>query len=62
MGLSVYMLYVTASKTAAHSGSASFAFSTWGFDTKVTIWTGIVGIAVLSLATRRERMQGDPAV
>jgi SSS family solute:Na+ symporter len=46
MGLSVYMLYVTPSKTAAHFGSASFAFSTWGFDTKVTIWTGAVGLVV----------------
>ncbi len=45
MGLSVYMLYVTPSKTAAHFGSASFAFSTWGFNTKMTIWTGIVGVA-----------------
>ena len=27
-------------------GSASFAFSTWGFDTKVTIWTGAVGLVV----------------
>ncbi len=44
MGLSVYMLYVTSSKTATHFGSASFAFSTWGFNTKVTIWTGIVGL------------------
>jgi SSS family solute:Na+ symporter len=45
MGLSIYMLYVTPSKTAAHFGSASFAFKTWGFDTKVTIWTGIIGLA-----------------
>ena len=45
MGLSVYMLYVTPSKTATHFGSASFAFSTWGFHTSVTIWTGIVGVA-----------------
>jgi solute:Na+ symporter, SSS family len=44
MGLSVYMLYVTPGKTSAHFGSASFAFKTWGFDTKVTIWTGIVGL------------------
>jgi solute:Na+ symporter, SSS family len=44
MGLSVYMLYVTKSTTAAHFGSASFALSTWGFHTKVTIWTGIVGV------------------
>jgi solute:Na+ symporter, SSS family len=44
MGLSVYMLYVTTSTTAAHFGSASFALSTWGFHTKVTIWTGIVGV------------------
>jgi SSS family solute:Na+ symporter len=52
MGLSIYMLYVTPSKTAAHFGSASFAFSTWGFNTKVTIWTGIVGlIANLIVAT-----------
>jgi solute:Na+ symporter, SSS family len=52
MGLSVYMLYVTPSKTAAHFGSASFAFSTWGFNTKLTIWTGIVGlIANLIVAT-----------
>jgi solute:Na+ symporter, SSS family len=52
MGLSIYMLYVTSSKTAAHFGSASFAFSTWGFDTKVTIWTGIVGLlANLLVAT-----------
>ena len=52
MGLSVYMLYVTPSKTAAHFGSASFAFKTWGFDTKITIWTGIVGlIANLIVAT-----------
>lgn len=52
MGLSVYMLYVTASKTAAHFGSASFAFKTWGFDTKMTIWTGIVGlVANLIVAT-----------
>jgi solute:Na+ symporter, SSS family len=52
MGLSVYMLYVTPSKTASHFGSASFAFSTWGFHTKVTIWTGIVGVlANLVVAT-----------
>jgi SSS family solute:Na+ symporter len=52
MGLSVYMLYVTPGKTAAHFGSASFAFSTWGFDTKVTIWTGIIGlVANLIVAT-----------
>jgi SSS family solute:Na+ symporter len=44
MGLSVYMLYVTPGKTTDHFGSASFALSTWGFDTKVTIWTGIVGL------------------
>ncbi|HLX50685.1 MAG TPA: sodium:solute symporter [Streptosporangiaceae bacterium] len=44
MGLSIYMLYVTPGKTTAHFGSASFAFSTWGFHTKVTIWTGIVGV------------------
>jgi SSS family solute:Na+ symporter len=52
MGLSVYMLYVTPSKTAAHFGSASFAFKTWGFDTKMTIWTGIIGLlANLVVAT-----------
>lgn len=44
MGLSIYMLYVTPSKTAAHFGSASFMFKTWGFHTKMTIWTGIVGL------------------
>ncbi len=52
MGLSIYMLYVTPSKTAAHFGSASFALSTWGLNTKLTIWTGIVGvIANLIVAT-----------
>jgi SSS family solute:Na+ symporter len=52
MGLSIYMLYVTPGKTTAHFGSASFAFSTWGFNTKLTIWTGIVGlIANLVVAT-----------
>jgi len=52
MGLSVYMLYVTPSKTSAHFGSASFAFSSWGFDTKMTIWTGIIGVlANLIVAT-----------
>ncbi len=52
MGLSIYMLWVTPSKTAAHFGSASFAFKTWGFDTKMTIWTGIVGLlANLIVAT-----------
>jgi SSS family solute:Na+ symporter len=45
MGLSVYMLYVTKSLTAHHFGSASFALSTWGFHTKMTIWTGLVGVA-----------------
>jgi solute:Na+ symporter, SSS family len=45
MGLSVYMLYVTRSTTASHFGSASFALSTWGLHTKVTIWTGIIGVA-----------------
>jgi len=45
MGLSVYMLYVTTSPTASHFGSASFAFSTWGLHTKMTIWTGIIGVA-----------------
>jgi SSS family solute:Na+ symporter len=45
MGLSVYMLYVTKSTTATHFGGASFALSTWGFHTKMTIWTGIVGLA-----------------
>jgi SSS family solute:Na+ symporter len=44
MGLSVYMLYVTKSATAGHFGSASFALSTLGLHTKVTIWTGIVGV------------------
>jgi SSS family solute:Na+ symporter len=71
MGLSVYMLYVTPSKTATHFGSASFAFSTWGFDTKVTIWTGIVGVlanlivaaALTPLLTRlpRGRDETSPA-
>jgi SSS family solute:Na+ symporter len=52
MGLSIYMLYVTPSKTSAHFGSASFAFSTWGFNTKMTIWTGIIGVlANLIVAT-----------
>lgn len=52
MGLSVYMLYITPGKTTAHFGSASFAFSSWGFNTKLTIWTGIVGvIANLVVAT-----------
>jgi SSS family solute:Na+ symporter len=52
MGLSIYMLYVTPGKTTAHFGSASFAFSTWGISTKLTIWTGIVGlIANLIVAT-----------
>jgi solute:Na+ symporter, SSS family len=52
MGLSVWMLYVTKSATAAHFGSASFALSRWGLRTKVTIWTGIVGvIANLVVAT-----------
>jgi len=46
MGLSVYMLYVTKSLTANHFGGASFALSTWGFHTKLTIWTGLVGVAV----------------
>jgi SSS family solute:Na+ symporter len=45
MGLSVYMLYVTKSTTATHFGSASFALSTLGLHTKMTIWTGIVGVA-----------------
>jgi solute:Na+ symporter, SSS family len=44
MGLSVYMLYVTPGKTTTHFGSASFAFSTWGLHTSLTIWTGIVGV------------------
>lgn len=52
MGLSVYMLYITPSKTATHFGSASFALSSWGIDTKMTIWTGIVGVvANLVVAT-----------
>jgi len=52
MGLSVWMLYVTKSATAAHFGSASFALSRWGLHTKVTIWTGIVGVvANLVVAT-----------
>jgi len=52
MGLSVYMLYITPSTTTAHFGSASFAFSSWGIDTKMTIWTGIVGVvANLVVAT-----------
>jgi SSS family solute:Na+ symporter len=52
MGLSIYMLWVTPGKTTAHFGSASFAFSTWGFHTKMTIWTGIVGVlANLIVAT-----------
>jgi solute:Na+ symporter, SSS family len=52
MGLSVYMLYVTPGKTATHFGSASFAFSTWGLHTSLTIWTGIVGVvANLVVAT-----------
>ncbi|MBO0834639.1 MAG: sodium:solute symporter, partial [Actinobacteria bacterium] len=45
MGLSVYMLYVTKSPTANHFGGASFPLSTWGFNTKVTVWTGLVGVA-----------------
>ena len=44
MGLSVYMLWVTPGKTTAHFGSASFMISTWGFHTKMTIWTGLVGV------------------
>ncbi len=52
MGLSVYMLYVTPSATTAHFGNASFALSTWGLHTKMTIWTGIVGVvANLVVAT-----------
>ena len=52
MSLSIYMLYVTPGKTTTHFGSASFAFSTWGFNTKMTIWTGIVGLlANLIVAT-----------
>jgi len=52
MGLSVYMLYITPSTTTAHFGSASFAFSSWGIHTKMTIWTGIVGVlANLVVAT-----------
>jgi SSS family solute:Na+ symporter len=52
MALSLYMLYVTPGKTGAHFGSASFAFKTWGFDTKMAIWTGIVGVvANLIVAT-----------
>ena len=52
MGLSVYMLYVTPGKTTSHFGSASFALSTWGFNTTATIWTGIVGVvANLVVAT-----------
>lgn len=46
MGLSVYMLWVTPGKTTAHFGSASYPLSQLGFDTKITIWTGIVGIIV----------------
>jgi len=46
MGLSVYMLWITPSKTAAHFGGASFALSHLGLDTKATIWTGIVGLVV----------------
>ena len=45
MGLSVWMLWVTSSPTAAHFGSSSFPLSKWGLDTDVTIWTGIVGLA-----------------
>jgi SSS family solute:Na+ symporter len=45
MGLSIYMLYVTPGKTTSHFGSASFALSTWGLNTKMTIWTGIIGVA-----------------
>jgi SSS family solute:Na+ symporter len=66
MGLSIYMLWITPSKTAAHFGSASFAFSSWGFDTKITIWTGIVGVvanlvvaAVLTPLLRRAPRGND---
>jgi SSS family solute:Na+ symporter len=52
MGLSIYMLWITASPTAKHFGSASFPLSLWGAHSKITIWTGIVGvIANLVVAT-----------
>ncbi|MHB2024463.1 MAG: monocarboxylate uptake permease MctP [Mycobacteriales bacterium] len=45
MGLSVYMLWITTSPVAKHFGSASFPLALWGAHTKVTIWTGIIGVA-----------------
>ena len=65
MGLSIYMLYITHSPTVHHFASASFALSSWGFDTKVTIWTGIVGLAanlvVSTVLTPVFRMLQAPA-
>lgn len=52
MGLSVYMLWITPGKTAAHFGGASFTLSHLGLHTTATIWTGIVGlVANLLVAT-----------
>ena len=42
---------ITPSKTATHFGSASFAFSAWGINTKMTIWTvGVVANLVVATA------------
>lgn len=66
MGLSLYMLYVTTSPTARHFGSASFPLAIWGVHSKITIWTGIVGLAanlvvsaVLTLLLSRVPRGGD---
>lgn len=48
MGASVWMLYLTpkAGKPDSHFGGSLFSFTHWGFDTKITIWTGIVGLVI----------------
>ena len=48
MAVSLGMLWVTpkAGLPGSHFGGALFSLAHWGFDTKVTIWTGIVGVVV----------------
>ena len=48
MGMSLWMLWVTpkAGSPGSHFGGSQYAFSHLGFDTKVTIWTGIIGVLI----------------
>jgi SSS family solute:Na+ symporter len=48
MAASVWMLWLIpkAGLPNSHFGGSLFALSHWGLDTKVTIWIGIIGVAI----------------